>query len=364
MYPNNDLSSVPMHILKDYSVSRVFQDKSTNYWFSTTEKGVFLVPSFDFKSFNNQNLDFENEIVYSIAVKKNKMFASTNNKKLFSFQIDNDLLYNKKDVNLEGGVFANINDVFVDTHGTLWITGSEYLHYTDQGKRIVIDTINNKYGYEFIESSDHKIFMAIQNGFNVYKNSNRYYPNIVDMVFDRTFTIHEGLNGRIWMGNLYGVFIYENDICQKFKENDPVLSTRISDITSVDNQMWIGTFDNGMAVLNGDSIIYINESNGLSSNRVKVIYIEDDKNIWVGTNNGLNHIVITDDQIFKFHIDFFTIWDGLPSNEINDILQHEEVMWLGTDRGLVSFYPKEISKIYCMPSMYFESKLTYRLNQS
>lgn len=354
MYPNNDLSSNPTHILEGYSVSRVFQDKSANYWFSTTNKGVFQVPSFDFKSYNKQSIELENEIVYSMAVADDEMFVSTNNKKLYSFQIEEDILTNKKELELEGGVITNINDIFVDSKNTLWVTSTNYLHYTTKGKRIAIDTINNRYGYEFMESSDNKIFMAIQNGFNIYKNSKRYFPNKVDMIFDRTFTIHEGLDGTVWMGNLYGVFTYKDEKVQKFKENDPVLSTRISDIKSEENQIWIGTFDNGLAVID-DSIIYINENHGLSSNRIKVIYIEDKKSIWVGTNNGLNHIVINEEQNFNYSIDYYTIWDGLPSNEINDILKLDDVIWLGTDKGIVSFFPAKVSKIYCTPTLYFES---------
>jgi len=141
---------------------------------------------------------------------------------------------------------------------------------------------------------------------------------------------------------------------EKYDEMEPLLSKRISDIKIIKNELWIGTFDNGIAVLVSGTIRHINTSSGLNSNRIKVLFVENDSTIWVGTNLGLNKIQIADKSRNIKNIQIFSIWDGLPSNEINDIIEFNNLIWLGTDKGLVSFDPQGISANREIPTLLFE----------
>jgi hypothetical protein len=49
---------------------------------------------------------------------------------------------------------------------------------------------------------------------------------------------------------------------------------------------------------------------------VSQIYVEDDTNIWIATNKGLNQIVLSDKG---YDIETVTFNDGLPSNNVTDI---------------------------------------------
>ncbi|MEZ5195021.1 MAG: hypothetical protein R2764_01065 [Bacteroidales bacterium] len=52
-----------------------------------------------------------------------------------------------------------------------------------------------------------------------------------------------------------------------------------------------------------------------------------DFNVFV-TNRGLNQITIDESDNSRYSIVYYTIPDGLPSNEINDIAKIDEVIWL------------------------------------
>ena len=89
------------------------------------------------------------------------------------------------------------------------------------------------------------------------------------------------------------------------------------------------------------------DSNSLSNNNVTVIFEDSKKNIWVGTNSGLDLFDPGNNQFFHPK---FKLKDGISPSAIqsNCILEdHEGAIWLGTWYGLYKFnymldskYPK------------------------
>jgi hypothetical protein len=66
---------------------------------------------------------------------------------------------------------------------------------------------------------------------------------------------------------------------------------------------------------------------------IENITIDDRQQIWVGTLNGLNVLTRTDTG--KWVVRRITIAHGLPSNEIHDLCQIDERMYVATSRGIV-----------------------------
>ncbi|MEW6653455.1 MAG: two-component regulator propeller domain-containing protein [Bacteroidota bacterium] len=73
------------------------------------------------------------------------------------------------------------------------------------------------------------------------------------------------------------------------QSNSGLPSNEISTI-AVDNlgRVWVGTYNEGLAKLEGGScIIYNTNNSGLSNNSINCIAVGTDNNIWIGTSNGL-----------------------------------------------------------------------------
>ena len=99
---------------------------------------------------------------------------------------------------------------------------------------------------------------------------------------------------------------------------------------------------------------FINESKGLISHRVKSIFADGDK-IWIGTNQGLSELTFDTQSGFEVAPRNFTIWDGLPSNEINDIVRYGDNLILATNKGIVRFNPNSLSINPYFPEIRLES---------
>ncbi len=356
MYPGGDLNQEPIFFLKNKSVSKILQDFEGNYWFSTTENGVYLVPSIVFRTYENSSLSGTKPVL-SMVTNQEKLFYSTINKGIYAASIVNGDFIPDEKFQIEGYIVSNISDIIISFDNSLWITTSEYLKYDFSGKRKELTSNRKKSGYVLLELRDSTIVMAQEYGYLKYAPTELLFNTEYESYNKKTLAMLESPDSTLWLGSLEGLFVFKNGQYSRFRQEDEVLNSRISDIKLYRNQIFVGTFDNGLAVISSDSITYITEADGLTSNRIKMIYTDQDTVIWVGTNKGLNQIVMKNEDSFDFIIEKFTIWDGLPSNEINDIVKIGNQIWLGTDNGISSFYPEELHKLLIKPMLQIEDVL-------
>ncbi|MBI9072415.1 MAG: PEGA domain-containing protein [Melioribacteraceae bacterium] len=117
--------------------------------------------------------------------------------------------------------------------------------------------------------------------------------------------------------------------------NSPLTSHIINDIKIVgENEIWVGTSDNGIASFKGNSWSFITKENSLlAGNGINRFDIDSYNNIWACTYSGLSKYNGSDWQSYS------TFNSNLPSNYITDIyFKDNDTVLIGTQRGLVKFY--------------------------
>lgn len=98
-----------------------------------------------------------------------------------------------------------------------------------------------------------------------------------------------------------------------------------------DRNLWVGT-DNGVARLENGRFQTRTDTQGGELDSVLCIFEDREGSLWIGSNNGLT----------RFRDDTFTVYgknEGLPSDQPNAIFEdHSGTIWIGfLDRGLVRF---------------------------
>lgn len=95
--------------------------------------------------------------------------------------------------------------------------------------------------------------------------------------------------------------------------------------------LWIGTADEGLFVLSGDTMRNIGSKEGLGSGPVSALYEDQRGTLWVGkTMGGVSRIV-------NGRITSFASSDGLSGDEVHSILEDREgVLWVGVATGGVN----------------------------
>ncbi|MDO6737281.1 triple tyrosine motif-containing protein [Wenyingzhuangia sp. 2_MG-2023] len=152
--------------------------------------------------------------------------------------------------------------------------------------------------------------------------------------------IHELENRLVFTSESQGLFYLENGVLLPWNES---LNSNLRDYTlysslkSANGNLILGTISEGVIVLNNEGNIkyYINQKKGLNDNTVLSVFEDQEENIWLGLDDGINIIDIN--SPFKVHRDY----NGILGTIYASIL-HEGKIYLGTNQGLFcKTYKKE-----------------------
>ncbi len=160
--------------------------------------------------------------------------------------------------------------------------------------------------------------------------------------------------GNIWIGTATtGLDYYnaESGIIQNFRHsetNDNSLSdNRVWSLVADKNgDLWIGT-SNGLNHYNPASNIFRvfqhNESSGntLNSNQVRELHFLNESDLLIGTQEGMNRLNINTGQLTRIHQQTINHTQLDFSSTVNAFAFDPEfnVVWVGTDSGLMSYSP-------------------------
>src|SRR5262249_639462 len=107
---------------------------------------------------------------------------------------------------------------------------------------------------------------------------------------------------KLLTGTLTGLYYLKDSDFVPYPDSRPIFRTRITDIKIKDENMYLATRERGIAIVTRDSIYSISTNEGLTSDNVKKILLDDDI-VWAATSRGISRIIIIGFKPFRFHID-------------------------------------------------------------
>ncbi len=344
----------------------VFEDSQNTLWFGTTqglntldrETGVFTAYT------HNQNdpASISNDIVRSIYEDKQGTLWIGTNEGL-----------NKLD--RETGVFTaythNQNDpasisnnvvwsIYGDNDGLLWV-GTEYglnsfdketenfnsyIHDPDDLNSISNDIIRVVY-----VDSKNTIWIGTDDGLNVFNKEIGGFTTFTHNPTDSTSigsnvtrSIYEDEWGILWFGTMSGIYYIDPDKQYfKYYDNNLIKDVGIRAIDILGNISILGTSTNIIWFNYKDNVVerYLSYDS-ISSIRNAItdaVYIDQTGTLWVGTDYiGLVRIDLETGEYMNYTYEEGnpnSITDGWIFSIVNSI--EEDLLWIGTDKGLCSF---------------------------
>jgi ligand-binding sensor domain-containing protein/AraC-like DNA-binding protein len=181
-------------------------------------------------------------------------------------------------------------------------------------------------------------------------------------------------NGFLWLGTESGLVRFDG---KKFNSLDTITNSKNLNKTTAlmlasDGKLWIGTEGRGIAVLRDNKVKYystadglpaaairaiaedrdrtihfastgkgliqfrdntfttFSTADGLSNDNVTSITVDDDGHLWVGTENGLNHLSYGKCMVYGAK-------DGLPNNHVTSLfLGKDGILRIGTITGMAA----------------------------
>ncbi|MCX6335398.1 MAG: SpoIIE family protein phosphatase [Bacteroidia bacterium] len=205
----------------------------------------------------------------------------------------------------------------------------------------------NNFIYDIYEAPDKRIWLAMFGGINIIQLSETdslYIKDLEDPIIPAildnfVLSIAPGENGSFLIGtHSNGLFIAVPGK-NGYEINPSSINKKFPDLTiwdiapRTDGEIWLATDTKGIIRLAGDEIKGIlNKENGLPSNQIMNILIDDEGNTWLGTYDQ-GAIMFKDQKFIAYGSQ-----EGIPGNQVlNIFFDQDDKFYTATEEGFTCF---------------------------
>ncbi len=342
MYVYNSATLQPIFVMQgNYAPDGLFKDSRGNIWVSTIDKGLVLYKNEQVSSLPMPT-GFTNTSFLSIAHSSNgTLLAGNFNGQVLQHKGNKAVVHNvatkAKGIIRIRKILLSQNKVFTVSEWGINVNYSRLL--TSPSTKLV-------YGKTAINYNDSIIIGG--NVGRLFKiNTATLQTTQLNSVNKRVTSLAKGPGGTVYFSSIDGLykFDYPTNSYQSVAPNNTVLANRITGIcTTTDGLIWAATADNGVGVVNADTLLYhVTEQVGISSNAVRSIVAGAPGQVWLGTGKGISVIKykLVNGSI-ACTVQNISVNDGLTSNVVNEMAYNNDTVFAATASG-ISVIPASIS---------------------
>ncbi len=335
VYSSYSLDSLDFHLIPEATVSSIIETRKGSFWISTIDNGVYHFPDLnihhipkpsfptgyliDFCRDNEGNLWLLNRIdsVYRLSTEKNKIDCR--------LIIDNNTVC--------------IKSIYDSISHSLWIGSKNGLYKTDINSRQTerITQITNCADFVFI--NDTTIVVA-------EKKTLIYYSTLSNTVFKKTETPYiikllafQEQNNTLWFANSHGINTIVNEEIKTLSILKKSKTTTINDIKFYKNYIFVATGTEGLFVIDYPEKTYqISSQQGLSCDNVNCLEVDKTRKcLWIGGCNGVNYILLTNQNKKGYLVSNLHTHSKLFSGNIEQVKSIGSEVFIKRNRQLFFF---------------------------
>jgi ligand-binding sensor domain-containing protein/serine phosphatase RsbU (regulator of sigma subunit) len=397
--------------LADNWVTTITEDSKGNVWAGTWGGGITKFSENGLKTYNNNNGLIDHKISKIVEDIEGNILIATNDNGLAIFKGEKFEFYSTND----GLINKQVRAIVRDNGGKYWFgtdkgisvynpkagsKGIKFAHYNQES-----NMIGDHIGFLRKDLNGNIWIGTDQSGLTMFNyKTGRFVTNpYINRYFNRTGMVTAldiDKKNQLWIGTQVGLIYHEinedkTDILTQINGlNGTEISAVFADskdrtwvgikgkglnliiedsIVKVDmdyvvtpqciiedksGNIWIGTMTKGILIYDGEKIIRkIGVDEGLLSNFINQLNIDDNNNVFVGTGRGLNKI----DKNQNIHV--YTEKSGFTGIEAKKNATYKDDegnLWFGTVEGVIKYSPK---LDFCAPQEPLTHISRFRINQ-
>jgi ligand-binding sensor domain-containing protein len=345
---NKDLSN-PKPFLPGKKITHMSQDQQGTFWFCTLDDGIYGLPK------NALELYFKSEEGKDLSIlnRNNKGELLIGDKSGNIYFVSNGKSRTLSVGNVGG--FNTVRQVMCMPDENYWIVADEKMyHYRNK-----ITNLDGRYGSpKAIYFHKGRYWCGTSHTLGYWLDGSNVYHEVKP---ERITCLESDSYDNLWAGNIEGLFSEADQFDLNWGDKFPSLKSRITAIKSGGNgKIWIATATNGLIsaeTVQGKitAVQPVPLSNKDNKEVIRALFMDTDSLLWLASNRGVKcldkggNVIRTIDS-----------HHGLPSEDINSLLKHQDTLWLGTPDGIVRINLKNQSKQ--QPFWAFISKVKYTTN--
>ncbi|MGO4773160.1 two-component regulator propeller domain-containing protein [Flavobacterium sp. W22_SRS_FK3] len=354
--------------IKDAFIQTIIADKKNNLWIGTKNKGLFA-----FDPNKNKFTSFLQNIKYQdIGVDVRALLIDAH-QNLWIGTYDGISIIDQNGIttkinNTQNPNIDKIKSFYTDKKGSIWvgtyykgvniwdISNSNFTNYNQRNTAVKLsfDVVSSM----ATDGQENIYFGTEGGGITIYERKTDQVSyigknNPLQRDNSDVKSLHLSENGLLWIGTFHsGATVYNT---KTKKIHGTVLSTSLKKIINETGVyaikedkgiLWLGTFGKGLIryelktgtfqIIPGD----IPGENSLTNNRIRTLLIDGKKQIWVGTQDGLNVLNTDYDNVKNQKIVHYFFDNNLLSGDdiLSLSLDKNQKVWVGTKaKGLYFF---------------------------
>jgi signal transduction histidine kinase/DNA-binding response OmpR family regulator/ligand-binding sensor domain-containing protein len=338
-------------------ITDIKQDKTGFLWIGTIE-GLYRYDGYNFKLYETDKKTIGSSIIQKIYVAKNdELWVCTNGGGLLNYnpRLDKLVQFIHDSTNTKSIGANNINNLVEDREGNLWIAFSRggldfynkqestFYHFLPSDKSGLLsddlsDVLLEENNTLWISTwNDGVNSLDLNNARNKIPSQAKFKSYPVEKTFPKqsvlTFLYKDTLSGELYIGsNAGGLFKYSRTQDRFNLVDIPSLQEYYTyGMTPVGDHKVLLPTNHGILLMNLENQALEPVPSPLNEVLIQVytVFIDNQKNTWVGTDRGLTKIV--EKKIAHYKID--PTKNFAPINNILGLCKQGDYVWLGTYGG-------------------------------
>ncbi|MFY7652494.1 MAG: sensor histidine kinase [Chitinophagaceae bacterium] len=311
------------------SISGIMKDREGNYWFASTNKGVYLVVNLNLRLIGKYNIS-------ALAQHNKTLLAGTLQNELYAFNGNDFTFIQKQNVNHEVVYILNdtVNNNLAIASYELMITSKNKTNFYKLAAKNVVQFAKNNYLVSYnsggcIIGDGIGIPEWFSKQFLIWDEQNFFYKINAPQGRGR-YIEWNPIDSTVYLANSAGLFYFTRKGMGEITYNNmPIYASQVK---AKDKLLYIATFNDGLMIAHNNKVEQTyNQSNSLSQNTIFKFAVSN-QYIWTITDKGIQRI-----NLNSRNVSTFNYADGLPWGEIKDILPFQNQVYLATTDGLAVF---------------------------
>ncbi|MES2799786.1 MAG: histidine kinase [Bacteroidota bacterium] len=308
--------------LEGMEISDIQLDKEGNYWVSTLQDGILVLPNLQIQVYETTNSILSDKNVYHIAAQGKNLLLGTYSGEIFKREESGSLTLVQSNKNSK---FRAIRKIIVHKGITYIACGPLKVDKNSKlNENVALNNIRD------MEIMDDRLFFTTpdRTGY-VDLNDPEAKVHILRKKGGKKVACNT-LEKRVYFACTDGFFCFEKEKLQELKYAGSPLF--VSDLYFEGKELWIGTMNDGLfKYTSTSSQHHFKKIRNIQGEKIRSLIVHDEY-AWIATEFGLNryHRKDRSTTLFNRH-------DGINFLEINDITIIDKTIFLATIRGLITF---------------------------
>lgn len=330
--------------LPSNNVLSLIQDIEGNYWFGTNN-GLSKYAGDRFTTFAPNNSMGSNNILCVLSDSSDVVWTGTRSNGVNLYDGNK-----TKNFTTRNGLNNNtIWSLYKGIDNKIWFGTSKGVNYYDSKTRRILKPYSELNSYVIhciLQDNSGRMYFGTDDGIYI-KNTDGTSMKIDSssgLENQKIRALYEDQKGALWIGTPKGVYKQDADGLINFNELFDIPKVPINTITQDHEGNYVfSSYNYGIVVyrvrVTENAINIINETNGLNNIRIKSCNFDNNRNLWIGTNNGVDRVdwvsFLNTGQISLTHFDKSNGYYGVETNASStDPFGN---VWFGSVNGLIRF---------------------------